>query len=121
MTKEEKEFYENIKNDPENPLFEMLFQKNSLGNIVSKAGITFKLMGDGLPFVMNEVTANLYSGNFTIGDPLERARRDNAFENISNEVAMDSPFGKKSTFYIPPKEEFSLSSKHRISKGLKRS
>ena len=51
----------------------------------------------------------------------ENTVTDKTFQDISNEITMGSPFGKKSTFHIPPKEDFSLSSKYRVSKGLKKS
>lgn len=85
-------------------MFDMLFQKDSLGNIVPKSGMTVKLMPDGIPFVMSESTASLYGGNITVGDPLERVRTSKSFEEISNEVAMDSPFGKESAFYREERE-----------------
>ena len=54
-------------------------------------------------------------------DPFEGIRTNKTFQEISNEITMGNPFGKKSTFHIPPKEDFSLSSKFRVSKGLKKS
>lgn len=103
MTDKEREFYEKIKNDPEDFMFDLLFEYDENGNVKPIQGKTLKLMGDGIPMVLNSSTANLMNGE-TTNDPFASVRTNKSFREISNEIAMESPFGKKSVFYREERE-----------------
>ena len=93
-----------IKEDSEDLLFDMLFKKNNQGIVEPIKGMTLKLMSDGIPMILNEATANMFSNDFTIGNSIEEVRTNKSFREISNEIAMENPFGKNSMFYKEERE-----------------
>lgn len=98
MTDKEKEIYEKVKNDPEDFMFDLLFQYDESGNIKPIKGKTLKLMADGIPMVLDEASA-IFSNNFIIGNSLDSVRTNKSYQEIMNEIALTTPFGKKSAFY----------------------
>jgi hypothetical protein len=82
----------------------MLFKKNQQGIIEPIKGLVLKLMADGIPMILNDSTTQLLNSNSTINDPFANVRTDKTFREISNEIAMESPFGKNSAFYREERE-----------------
>ncbi|HRP91030.1 MAG TPA: hypothetical protein PKX92_13445 [Edaphocola sp.] len=103
MTEKEKELYLKIKQDPDDFMFDLLFERNKNGEVIPIKGKTLKLMADGIPMILDQSTADLMSGN-TTNDPFASVRTNKSFREISNEVAMQSPFGKNSMFYRAERE-----------------
>lgn len=99
MTDKEKEFYEKIKNDPGDFMFDMLFKKNEQDEVIPIIGKKMKIMPDGIPMIINETTDNLFSNNFIIGNSLDSIRTNKSYQEIMNEIALTIPFGNKSAFY----------------------
>lgn len=104
MNEAEKELYNKIKQDPKDFMFDMLFKKNQQGIVEPIKGMTLKLMADGIPMILDDSTAQLLNGNSTNNDPFASIRTNKTFREISNEIAMESPFGKNSTFYREERE-----------------
>ncbi|WP_310554384.1 hypothetical protein [Flavobacterium sp.] len=103
MTEKEKELYHKIKEESEGFMFDMLFKKNSQGIVEPIKGMTLKLMPDGIPMILDQESANLLNGNST-NDPFASVTTNKSFREISNEIAMESPFGKNSMFYKEERE-----------------
>ncbi len=103
MTQKEAEQYEKIRANPKYPVFDMLFTQNPDGSIHPKPGVIFKLMG-GIPYVEDiSPLGNLFSSQFALSNPISPesiALKGKTFQDISNEIALKSPFGKNSIFYI---------------------
>ncbi len=103
MNEEEKELYGQIKNDPDNFMFGLLFEYDENGNVKPIQGQTLKLMPDGIPMILDRATANLISKNLS-DNPSAFGTTNNSFTENSNEKDSESPFGKKSLFYKEGRE-----------------
>lgn len=102
MTVKEKELYLQIKQDPNHPLFSFLFEQNILGEITPIKGKSLKLMDDGIPFITNSTF--LFMDDNETSAPFVSDSTHKSFRDISNEIAIQSPFGKNSMFYKVERE-----------------
>lgn len=104
MTEEEKILYDTIKQDPNHPLFSFLFKKNIMGEVTPIQGKTLKIMPDGVPMITDAFPFNSLNSQSSGADPFAAIRTTKSFREISNEIALDSPFGKNSIFYREERE-----------------
>lgn len=104
MTEEEKILYDTIKQDPNHPLFSFLFKKNIMGEVRPIQGKTLKIMPDGVPMIVDAFQFNSLNSQSSGAEPFASIRTTKSFREISNEIALDSPFGKNSMFYREERE-----------------
>ncbi len=104
MKQEEKIYYEKIKSNPKDILFDQLFIQNPDGSVNPKQGVTFKLIG-GIPYIEDFTPLQpLFAQGFlstkaTLQD-LYVSGAD--IEEQSRQFALNSPLGEKSIFYPKP-------------------
>lgn len=104
MTEEEKTLYDTIKQDPNHTLFSILFKKNIVGEVTPIQGKALKIMPDGIPMIVDSFPFNSLNSQFSGADPFAAIRTNKSFREISNEIALESPFGKNSIFYREERE-----------------
>ena len=104
MTEEEKALYNIIRQNPNHPLFPFLFKKNILGEVTPIQGKTLKIMSDGVPLIVDSFPTNSLNNNFSGDDPFAAISTNKSFREISNEIAVEGPFGKESIFYKSERE-----------------
>lgn len=104
MNEEEKALYLSIKQDPNNPVFGFLFEHDKNGNTIPIKGKTLKLMPDGIPLIMDNIFLFSDDSSTNEADPFAAVRTNKTFREISNEIALQSPFGKNSIFYRAERE-----------------
>lgn len=75
MTEQERKYYEELKENPNDWNFDSLFNTNEKGEAITKEGTWFRLMGDGLPMffptatkridLLNEITTSTFQNKST--------------------------------------------------------
>lgn len=104
MTEEERTLYDTIKQDPNHSLFPFLFNKNISGEVTPIQGKILKIMPNGVPIIVDSFPFNSLNNQFSETDSFIPMQANKSFQEISNEVALESPFGRDSIFHREERE-----------------